>query len=74
MATYKISYTCFDCFDTPIKSGIIKVKSADNKVHAKIKLEMFLKSKLHRCNYVVMDSCTEENDTFDFLKDIFGMK
>lgn len=65
---YLISYTIYDNSGKVIKSSRMKVKNKLNEMDAKVKLEVYLKSKNKMMDRLVIHSCSEDN----IFNEIFG--
>jgi hypothetical protein len=60
------------------KDKEIKINNCLSELHAKVKLEQYLKKKHSNFNKLVITSCRKDimgnfNDVFGNFKDIFGM-
>jgi len=66
--TFIISYTTFTPTGRIIKEGKIKVKNQLSDLNAKVNLESYLKRKHPNFGYMVVKTCYEDNDIFNYFK------
>ena len=68
---YLIDYEFYDKNGNKVKSGMMRVKNANNELHAKVKLEKYLALKYPTFfNRLVVHKCTP--DVPDIFTQIFG--
>ena len=66
---YIITYTIYNESGKVIKSGKMKVKNKLNDLDAKVKLEIYLKSKNKMMESLIIHSCKENNIFNEFFGD-----
>jgi len=71
MKTYILNYTMF-FVDSPSQTHKMKIKNCLSDLHAKVRLEDYLKRRHSNFERLQVDSCHEENDLFKYFGDIFG--
>jgi hypothetical protein len=71
MKTYILNYTIF-FVDRPAKTHIIKIKNCLSDLHAKVRLDDYLKRKHSNFERLSVTGCFEERDFFENFGDIFG--
>lgn len=76
--TYLITYSYYLNDGTKISNKKIKVKNSMSDLHAKIKLEQYLKKHSSDFGNLIVHSCVEDvnifGDIFSSFNDIFGGK
>lgn len=70
---YLINYIAYDFSNIIVKQGTMKVKNCFNELHAKMKLEKYLKSKYPIIENITMSN-NNDNHIMQQLKDIFNGK
>ena len=56
-----------------VKTGKMQIKNCDNELHAKIRLDDYLKRKIGD-GVLEVSECEEHEDMVGYLRSIFGMK
>ena len=78
MKTYIIKYYYFTTDGQKITPSPIKVKNCTSDIHAKIRLESYLKKHNSNFGNLVVTNCIEDystmGDIFSSFNDIFGGK
>ena len=78
MKTYIIKYYYFTTDGQKITPSSIKVKNCTSDIHAKIRLESYLKKHNSDFGNLIVESCREDLGTlggiFSSFNDIFGGK
>ena len=70
MKTFIIEYELGTSYGNNLNQKI-KVKNCMSDIHAKIKLEAYLRKKNPSFKYLVVNKCYEENSFFSIYSDIF---
>lgn len=83
--TFVITYSLYHISGKIDNDKEMKVKNCMGELHAKVKLNEYLKSKIKDFDYIIIHTCKEDRigdflrgfgssggNPFDFLGDIFG--